>query len=238
MKVKRVKKYTTFLTPGIITVTADSFSDVQDVRSLHIECVQFRGFPTPFINQEYLERIDFLDNHFTEFPREFCANISSIKSIRVNYQQITKLSATSFSSIASYLQNLELGHIQLKIIEPNTFSRFRYLKNLRLNGNQLEILRPDMFDNLSFLETLDLGENVIRTIKPETFSALTRLRALFLQSNHLRNLPQKIFSDLLNLEMLYLHGNRFIKDPIDLVTGLLQLTDYSGVVNKTLNVYQ
>ncbi|XP_011299430.1 leucine-rich repeat-containing protein 15-like [Fopius arisanus] len=223
-------------TPETITVTNTSFSDLQGVKSVHIECVQFRGFPTPFKNQNHLETLSFLYNEFTKFPQEFCADIPSIKSITLGYQQITNLSRASFFSITTHLQSLQLQHSHLKTIEPETFSRFRYLKTLELNGNELEILRPDMFDGLSVLETLNLGENIISTIKPGTFASTTSLRGLFLHSNRLEDMPKRIFCDLLDLEDLHLHRNPLKSNPSVFLTGRDNLTEYSRGIYKVGNI--
>ncbi|XP_036401267.1 SLIT and NTRK-like protein 1 [Megalops cyprinoides] len=112
-----------------------------------------------------------------------------------------------------YLNLLDLGANNIKLIENNTFQNLTDLRWLYMDKNYLDTLFMEMFVGLQNLEYLSLEYNDIQLIMAGTFNPMPNLRVLFLNNNLLKSLPMDIFLGV-SLSQLSLHNNYFTSLPV------------------------
>eukprot|EP00116_Pleurobrachia_bachei_P006016 sb/3466278/ len=93
------------------------------------------------------------------------------------------------------LRTIELNYNQLSEIESGTYSKLARLQQLFLKGNKLNGQQILGIGRLSDLETLDLTDNLIQTIPDHVFAG-TRLSWLSLGSNELSGITENSLSVL------------------------------------------
>ncbi|KAI9736954.1 MAG: Glucose-repressible alcohol dehydrogenase transcriptional effector [Cirrosporium novae-zelandiae] len=110
----------------------------------------------------------------------------------------------SQKSQACYLDGLDFGGLQLRVVSESLFFNYARLEKLYLNYNQLTQL-PPFIGRLSNLQVLDVSHNNITEL-PQEIGMLTNLRTLNLVDNNIRSLPDELGS-LHRLELLGIEGN-------------------------------
>lgn len=224
------------ITSSKTNITAASFQNSPSAQVITVECVELRGAHNRFKNFKSLKTLRLVNNKFTEFPREFCSEIPTLKRLEVREQQIKHLFFTSFADISDGLETLNLDSNGLESIEPQSFARFHRLKGLYLMSNNLVILRPGMFDGLSELRIMRMTHNRLIDIHPETFDSIKTVQILDLGHNYLQTLPDEIFSKLEKLRVLALNGNAISTVSDNMFHGLINLKDLSISFNETIQI--
>ena len=140
--------------------------------------------------------------------------------------------------IASYhFQNINLGRLKLKEIQPRAFCGLEDLSNLYLRDNELRE-PPELLPVKATLEVLVLSNNKISIIPSFYFSGFKKLRSLEIDENFLSNLPNigVVGSSLMSLSA---SKNRIESlDPLLKQRDLLVLQMFNGSRNnmKALDV--
>ncbi|XP_011306554.1 phospholipase A2 inhibitor [Fopius arisanus] len=212
-------------------IEAEDLGRIPKLFALSLNNTKIRG-SSPFRDQRYLRTVQLVNNQFQEFPREFFQGIPDVRFLGIQKQNIGGIYRSSFSNISERLEKFYFQANQLRIIGPNTFSKFTILETLDLTSNKLEVLKATMFSGLDGLETLSLDCNRINRIDPQTFSALRNLKILNLANNLLTTLGSALFKPLRYLKSLQLSSNKIEKILPGTFDGLIYLRKLFLTGNK------
>lgn len=215
------------------SLTCISDFSLPQLRTLDLSCNSLEAFQTePEPRAEYqLAWLDLRENqlqHFPELatlPRLTYLNVSnnlirlpagpspSHAAVHLPSTDLAALPlsapgwASSNSSLAPQLQNLDLSYNEVELIPEGFLERLPALRFLNLSRNCLQafaVLKPG---SLPCLVLLDLSHNALGTLEVGA-GALGSLQTLFLQDNALRDLPSDTFAGLASLQRLDLEQNR------------------------------
>ncbi|XP_038057317.1 carboxypeptidase N subunit 2-like [Patiria miniata] len=129
-----------------------------------------------------------------------------IRTLYLDYNQLTKLAAGDFSSL-SQLEQLYLYNNHISVIEDGAFRGLASLKLLSLESNNIGMLTNRTFEEVPNLEELHLRNNRLSSLTSGVFSQVPRLRELDLASNDIGEFPTDVSRDLMNVEILDLSYN-------------------------------
>lgn len=106
------------------------------------------------------------------------------------------------------ITDLDLRHLNIVSIDPDTFTGLVNLEIIRLDHNHIGAIQPQTFANLPNLHTLFLNFNNIQTLSTNSFNNLRALRLLQLNRNQIAiiNNPTT-FNNLPSLQLINLNGN-------------------------------
>lgn len=119
-----------------------------------------------------------------------------------------------FPANSSRIRSLWLDYTNLTKLKPAVFKNMRYLKRLSLSHNYLTELNPRLFSDLFSLKYLDLRNNCLASpLHNDLFKSLGQLRILKLDYNKLTRLDSKIVTPIANnITELTLSNNPFVCD--------------------------
>ncbi|XP_002738338.3 slit homolog 2 protein [Saccoglossus kowalevskii] len=129
--------------------------------------------------------------------------------LRLNDNEITKVSATGIFLRLPELRKLDLRNNRISVIEDGAFIGAVMLSDLLLTNNKLSKVKGSMFVGVRNLKTIMLRSNQISCINNETFSGLTKVRLLSLYDNQIRTVMPGSFDNLKELSTLNLLSNPF-----------------------------
>ncbi len=129
------------------------------------------------------------ENHIELVPANFFVNLSSIRTI-----------------------NLEFNDVN--VIEDFAFKKVPSLKQIFLGNNNLTSITRYMFSGLFNLTTLDIEKNKISTIQDGSFFDFKAIQRLDIQENELETISSRVFDrEDLPIELsLRIHSNPLICD--------------------------
>ncbi|CAL1274792.1 unnamed protein product [Larinioides sclopetarius] len=214
---------------------------------------EFPAFPTEEIYQVTILRsgLEVLHHNFLEG--------SSIASLHLMQNQLTRVSAKAFNGLENILTTLDLSYNQLDDTLLTALAPLCNLQWLNLKGNNLEEVHISKWSQMNFktaINSLFLGSNHVTHIQEGAFSMLSNLvlldiegnlihdidshslpsslQSLSLSNNILKKVPLHAIYTLKNLRYLYLSGNLFRKlpTPFHLQTTRLEKLEIS---NNMLN---
>ena len=113
----------------------------------------------------------------------------------------------NFFSVFKYLYSLNLNYNQIEKLSFSSFNGLESLTHLSMRGNRLQNITHETFSSLENLKELDLGQNAISLIDDGSFSTLFGLKTLLLDENDLFFISNTLFSDLKDLKQLSLANN-------------------------------
>lgn len=151
------------------------------------------------------------NNLLTQVPTDAIAPLN-LTSLDLTGNQISLLSSKSFPStnVSSSLNSLNISHNQISKIEAAALSSLASLETLDLSFNSLTKLERNQFRGLKKLKSLDLSSNRFSTFDRSDFTELLTLTSLNISNNgNLTKLPQSIFARNAQLQMVDLSGNSF-----------------------------
>lgn len=108
---------------------------------------------------------------------------------------------------------LDLSHNLLSWLGPRSFSKMPRLENLWMGHNQIRTLECNVFLNVSGLRLLDLSSNELRVVGQRSFQGLWRLEELRLFNNRITQVEAGALSGLSSLERVYFSLNRITHFP-------------------------
>lgn len=145
------------------------------------------------LDEESMNSTDFIDNPENLFK------------IQIEYQNLTCIKSFAFSDAVN-IQQIDLDHNQIIIIEDDVFLGLENLTFLSLSKNNLTNLRSNIFSGAVNLRRLHLNQNKIESIEDGALNFLY-LEVLLLQNNKLRKLSNSMFLGVPQLKELILEEN-------------------------------
>lgn len=141
------------------------------------ECIS-----SPFVNLTKLRDLK-LDGQMpygiTLLPRAFFRGLSSLESLYLTNNHITKFPKDAFDDLTGLhfltLDNCCAGEVQL---EPGVFKNLHQLRKLIAENMGIQDFSKEVFGNLTSLEVLQLNHNVMQTLDVGALEALHKLRYL------------------------------------------------------------
>ena len=124
------------------------------------------------------------------------------------------LRAVMFPANSSNIRSLWLDYTNLTKLEARVFKNMKYLRRLSLSNNYVAKLNPRLFSDLSRLKYLDLRNNcLVSPLHNDLFGSLGQLRTLKLDYNKLTTFDSKILNPIANnITEITLSNNPFICD--------------------------
>ncbi len=112
-----------------------------------------------------LTSLDLSSNKLNRIASDTFKQLKSLKSLRLNDNQIAYIDSFAFTDSLSGLTELDLSHnyITDASMEFLIFASLSKLRTLKLGYNQLSTFSDQMILNLYSLETLDLSNNNLKT---------------------------------------------------------------------------
>eukprot|EP00058_Branchiostoma_floridae_P025685 XP_002611175.1 hypothetical protein BRAFLDRAFT_88426 [Branchiostoma floridae] len=111
-------------------------------------------------------------------------------------------------NLPTYLNQLDMRHNLISMIQSGAFVNLPQLQVLRLSWNQITVIQAGTFVNLPLLQVLDLSNNQITMIKEGSFANLPLLRTLWLICNQMKMIHAGTFANLPQLQELRLSLNQ------------------------------
>ncbi|CAI5438473.1 unnamed protein product [Caenorhabditis angaria] len=155
--------------------------------------------------EKSIEHISLTGNRLKSVP--LFGNLKSLSTLNLNNNQISNISANSFSSLTALTQ-LRIEKNQISTIPSACFQSLK--KSLILfdiSDNLLTRIPFEVLQNSSALTYLDLSSNNISEINQNELLNLPSLREIRLYNNSLRRLHPDSFKNVVSLEYLYLQNN-------------------------------
>ncbi|KAI5593692.1 hypothetical protein BDE02_03G029100 [Populus trichocarpa] len=179
-----------------------------------------------------LENLDLSGNQLNSSILSILSGLSSLKSLDLSYNMLTR---SGFEIISSHLGKLENLDLSYNIFNDSILSHLRgfsYLKSLNLSGNMLlgSTTVNGTFFNSSTLEELNLDRTSLPVNFLQNIGALPALKVLSVGGCDLHGtLPAQGWCELKNLKQLDLFGNNLGGSLPDCLGNLssLQLLDVS-----------
>jgi Leucine-rich repeat (LRR) protein len=103
---------------------------------------------------------------------------------------LTTLPEEIFSELTS-LKSLHLDDNQIDVLPEKIFSGLGSLGRLHLNNNKLTTLHPRIFSGMKALELLYLSYNKLTSLDPDIFSENRELREINISNNYLSVIPHR-----------------------------------------------
>ena len=124
------------------------------------------------------------------------------------------LRAVMFPANSSNIRSLWLDYTNLTKLEARVFKNMKYLRRLSLSNNYVTKLNPRLFSDLSRLKYLDLRNNcLLSPLNNDLFISLGQLRTLKLDYNKLTTFDSKILTPIANnITEITLSNNPFVCD--------------------------
>ena len=124
------------------------------------------------------------------------------------------LRAVMFPANSSNIRSLWLDYTNLTKLEARVFKNMKYLKRLSLSNNYVTKLNPHLFSDLSSLNYLDLRNNcLVSPLHNDLFRSLGQLLTLKLDYNKLTTFDSKILTPIANnITEITLSNNPFVCD--------------------------
>ena len=157
-----------------------------------------------FSSTTELQHLSLSYNVIRELPEEAFLPIKSLRRLELRGNQLTVIQSNIFRSLASSLQELDLGRNRIGELEALDLPQ---VQTLRLDYNNLTALKRGQFAKMTQLIALNVSYNSIDLVPSGIFRGLYRLRQIDLRSNNLATLAVGVFDGLANLRAVYLQDN-------------------------------
>ncbi|XP_017644589.2 receptor-like protein 13 isoform X2 [Gossypium arboreum] len=194
------------------------FEELQNLslnRNFIAGCIANQGFERLSSKLDKLENLDLSENHFNDSILASLSELSSLKSLNLEYNLFTGLNPTNESNNNGMnLKELYLGGNEMKSLG----SLFHEKEGMKLNKLEVLSLPGNLFNNsifsslaeLSNLKSLDLSDNELEgAIYTKDLNALNNLEELFLSGNEVNGFIPSQGLRLMNLKVLNLSANGF-----------------------------
>lgn len=182
-----------------------------------------------------LEELSLNDNHLTEIPMNALFPLESLRSLRLDGNQISSV-VVDWKNLKNTLNELWLSNNNIDSIPLNpemSLSNLRYLFHIHLANNLLITLERN---SLPFsLRTLNASSNFIKDFPEDLLNNLQELTNLNLSDNIIENIPMQKYEGKINLQNLDLSKNvvGMIKKPFSKSVKINKL-DLS--MNKVISI--
>lgn len=151
-----------------------------------------------------LQHLSLSYNVIRELPEDAFLPIKSLRRLELRGNQLTAIQSSTFRSLASSLQELDLGRNRISELETLDLPQ---VQTLKLDHNNLTALKRGQFSKMAQLIALNVSHNGIDLVPSGIFRGLYRLRQIDLRSNNLATLAVGVFDGLANLRAVYLQDN-------------------------------
>lgn len=145
----------------------------------------------------------------TRLPPAMLAGVA-LHGLVISSGQLTTISPTAFSGLATPLQALGLPSNLLKHVPTAALQELPGLGRLDLSHNKLVSLNVSSFASCGNLTFLDLSDNQLQTVASDSFTPMTVLRVLRLRGNHINIGNVSKLTDLNSLIELDLSRNALV----------------------------
>ncbi|KAG8490007.1 hypothetical protein CXB51_015916 [Gossypium anomalum] len=201
-------------------------------------CIANQGFERLSSKLDKLENLDLSENHFNDSILTSLSELSSLKSLNLEYNLFTGLNPTNESNNNwMNLKELYLGGNEMKSLG----SLFHEKEGMKLNKLEVLSLPGNLFNNsifsslaeLSNLKSLDLSDNELEgPIYTKDLNALSNLEELFLSGNEVNGFIPSQGLRLMNLKVLNLSANGFNNSIMS------SLATLSNLKTLSIDIYQ
>lgn len=171
--------------------TLDRYQKLMDSNSFNFDA------DLQTLDEESLNSTDFVDN------------AENLVKIQIEYQNLTCIKTFAFSEAVN-IQEIDLDHNQIIIIEDDVFVDLENLTFLSLSKNNLTNLRANIFAGAVNLQRLHLNQNKIETIESGALNLL-QLEVILLQNNKLKTLSNAMFIGTPQLKEVILEENELTR---------------------------
>lgn len=148
-------------------------------------------------NNVQVQNLNLSKNYITHIHPQAFDNITSLKSVILDYNQLKCWNSDWFRN-TPLLLNLSFRHNLFEEIPDNAFINFRNeIKNntelsLDFGYNRIHLIHPRAFKCVEKLDVLNLEYNKLLMLKVETFKNVTRFKHLILKGNPLTCFPKEL----------------------------------------------
>ena len=132
---------------------------------------------------------------------------NEVEQLHISRMQIPIITPHTFSRFRESLLVLKCSECEISDIEPNSFSHLPYLQQLSLDNNKLTSVKASWLEGIKDLTFLDLTYNQIEEIEDEAFEYLTEVTDLRLSGNRLKCLNINALARMEHLSRIFLSEN-------------------------------
>lgn len=177
---------------GLATIASDAFLNLMNLKYLGLASNDLSAIPDNLLmNSGQLYFFDFSGNELNELPK-----IPSSASIIVAREtRIKSLTASSFEN-AEALEELDVSHNTIYIVEKNAFAGAPKLYEIDLSHNTIEEINDETFSSAPSLVAIDLSYNnrLERVTDGAFVSPRKHLRVVYLNNCNIKTMTGKVFS--------------------------------------------
>lgn len=151
-----------------------------------------------------LRKLDLSNNILVSLPTNMFLNMRSLASLNLQSNQLTSLTASTFTGLGSSLMQLSLSSNSITAIESGTFASMTSLQNLDIDSQDLSVplTQPGLFNGLeNSLRMLSLQDVKLTSAHLPLLKPLKNVQILKLEHNLIDTIPDFAFSGM-SLNML------------------------------------
>ncbi|XP_064647510.1 carboxypeptidase N subunit 2-like [Lineus longissimus] len=173
----------------LVEISQTAFEPLENLRTLQLENGSYLNLVSEmFLGLSKLTHL-YLSSGFrnTILPFKVFNGLKSLRTLDLSFTNLTTITSDDLEPIAESVQNLNLSHTDMKILENNTFSDCVQLKELNLsnasNSKGVGTFEAETFGGLSNLTKLDIGQNSFQTLSYPFIQILTPLKSATIFAN-------------------------------------------------------
>lgn len=199
-----------FKNMNIEFIQSDAFKDrVPMLKKLVLENLKIRTFPVAGIAElTSLEHLSAVYLEIKEIPYQAFASLHNLQELVLSHNGLTSLRSGCFDGIQDTLRylGLHINNLDESSVGSIASERWDKLEQLNLGHNNIKVIPSGLFYNMRSLAYLNIDSNWLTKIKSEDFQGLDSLQFLDASYNNLVQIEEGAFLKTPRLQELDLRG--------------------------------
>jgi Leucine-rich repeat (LRR) protein len=191
-------------------IQSDAFKDrVPMLKKLVLENLKIRTFPVAGIAElTSLEHLSAVYLKVKEIPYQAFASLHNLQELVLSHNGLTSLRSGCFDGIQDTLRylGLHINNLDESSVGAIASERWDKLEQLNLGHNNIKVIPSGLFYNMRSLAYLNIDSNWLTKIKSEDFQGLDSLQFLDASYNNLVQIEEGAFLKTPRLQELDLRG--------------------------------
>ncbi|XP_062602148.1 leucine-rich repeat-containing protein 70-like [Saccostrea cucullata] len=191
-------------------IQSDAFKDrVPMLKKLVLEALKIRTFPVAGIAElTSLEHLSAVYLEIKEIPYQALASLHNLQELVLSHNGLTTLRSGCFDGIQDSLRylGLHINNLDESSVGAIASERWDKLEQLNLGHNNMKVIPSGLFYNMRSLVYLNIDSNWLTKIGSEDFQGLDSLQFLDASYNNLVEIEDGAFMKTPRLQELDLRG--------------------------------
>ena len=191
-------------------IQSDAFKDrVPMLKRLVLENLKIRTFPVAGIAElTSLEHLSAVNLQIKEIPYQAFASLHNLQELVLSHNGLTTLRSGCFDGIQDTLRylGLHINNLDESSVGAIASERWDRLEQLNLGHNNIKVIPNGLFYNMRSLVYLNIDSNWLTKIESEDFQGLDSLQFLDVSYNNLQAIEDGAFLKTPKLQELDIRG--------------------------------